>query len=233
VALSPGMQTGIRKVIGESREVVVVPNAADVDRFCPELDGGTVRKRFGWEGKFILGHFGAMGQVNGLEFVIRAAEKLTAYEDILFVLVGEGKEKGPLTATVGKKRLTNVQILAGVPKTEIPEYFAACDVGLVIIGNYPIIEQNSANKFFDSLAAGKPVLLNYSGWQRQTIDEYGAGLGCKLYDLDEFVENVLTLYNDRSLVAVMGRKARKLAEDKFSRDILSQRVLSILENIDV
>ena len=31
------------------------------------------------------------------------------------------------------------------------------------------MENNSANKFFDGLASGKPLMLNYGGWQSKLI----------------------------------------------------------------
>ena len=30
---------------------------------------------------------------------------------------------------------------------------------------------NSANKLFDTLAAGRPILINYNGWQKELINK--------------------------------------------------------------
>jgi hypothetical protein len=35
---------------------------------------------------------------------------------------------------------------------------------------------NSANKFFDALAAERPIMINHEGWQADLIRETGAGL---------------------------------------------------------
>ena len=48
----------------------------------------------------------------------------------------------------------------------------------------PELEANSANKFFDYLAAGKPVVINYGGWQQALLEETGAGIRIKYQDLD-------------------------------------------------
>ena len=37
------------------------------------------------------------------------------------------------------------------------------------------MENNSANKFFDGLAAGKPMMINYGGWQSRLIKKNNAG----------------------------------------------------------
>ena len=113
----------------------------------------------------------------------------------------------------------------------LPNYFAAMDVGMVIIGDHPIIEHNSANKFFDSLSAGIAVLLNYSGWQREILESNNAGFGCDLYNLDEFVEKVLYLSSHPKEVEHMGLNARKLAIERFDRDRLAEKALEVITSL--
>jgi glycosyltransferase involved in cell wall biosynthesis len=104
-------------------------------------------------------------------------------------------------------------------------------MGLVIIGNFPIIEHNSANKFFDSLSAGKPVLLNYSGWQRKILEDNEAGFGCYLFNLDQFVEKVLHLNSHRQQIEQMGQNVRRVAVEKFSRDQLAKQALELISSV--
>ena len=228
VALSPGQAEGVRKVLTENKEIKVIPNSCDREFFHPNIDGSVIRKKYGWDGKLVFLHAGAMSKVNGLDFVIDAAISLKANPEILFVLLGEGNQRPALQSRIKELGLTNVEILPSVPKQQLPEIYAAVDVGLMIIGNYPILEHNSANKFFDSLSAGKPVLLNYSGWQRKVLEGNAAGLGCDLCNLDEFVEKVLYLNSHREEILQMGRNARQMAEEKFDRTKLAQQVLELL-----
>ncbi len=230
VALSPGMAAGVRNVLQCDKKIKVVPNSSDTEIFRPDVDGLAVRQKQGWDNKFIILHFGAMGRANGLDFLIDAAEKLRKKPEIHFVLVGSGSEKSRLINKIKEKNLTNIEILGSIPKSDLPKFVAACDISTVIFADYPILEHNSANKFFDSLSAGKPVLLNYSGWQRDFIEEYQAGFGCKQYDLDEFVEKILFLNNDKPKLKPMGNNAREMASNRFSRDKLSLKVLLLLEN---
>lgn len=231
IALSPGMAEGIKEVQGSSpnKHITVIPNSCDIDVFRPDIDGLSVRKERGWENRFVLLHAGAMGKTNGLDFVVNVAEKLRNYDDLLFVLAGEGGEKKTLTERIVQLGLKNVAILDAVPKKNLPMLMASSDVAIVIFANYPILEHNSANKFFDSLSAGKPVLLNYSGWQRKLLEENQAGFGCTLYDIDEFVQKVLYLYKNREKLAVLGRNARRIATELFDRDVLAGRALAVIE----
>ena len=40
----------------------------------------------------------------------------------------------------------------------------------------PEMRPNSANKFFDALASGTPVMLNYGGWMHEMVQAKGCGL---------------------------------------------------------
>jgi glycosyltransferase involved in cell wall biosynthesis len=230
VAVSEGMAEGIRAVAGQSKPIYVVPNGADLNLFRPDIDGKDIRKKNGWNGKLVFLHAGTMGKVNNLDFVIEAAGKLKGSRDILFVLIGQGSRKKALENSIKELGLTNVQIIPSVPKKQLPPILAATDVVISIIGNIPIIERHaSLNKFYDGLAAGKPMLLNYYGWQGKLLEENAAGLGCKLCDVDEFAEKVSHLNRHRELLPEMGRNARQLAVSKFDREKLADQALSAIE----
>jgi len=231
VALSPGQADGIRKVLTEDKEIAVIPNSCDTTMFRPDIEGSAIRKKYGWGDKLVFLHVGAMGKANSLDFVIEAAGKVRHKDDIHFVLIGDGGEKPALIKKIREEGLTNVELHGPVSKTELPEIFAASDVSIVIFANYPILEHNSANKFFDSLSAGRPVLLNYSGWQRKILEENEAGFGCDLYDLDEFVEKVLYFHSHREDLRKMSENARRIAEKEFSRNKLAAQTLSMIGSI--
>ena len=229
VALSPGMAEGIREIIGDTKQIEVVPNSCDTDFFRPDIDGSKIREKYRWSDKFVLLHFGAMGRVNNLEFVIEAAQKLCDKNAIHFVLAGNGSQKQILRDKIRNLNLSNVEILDSIPKHELADFVAACDVSLVTIADYKILERNSANKFFDSLSAGKPVLLNYSGWQREILEDNNAGFGCDLCNLEHFVEKIEYLESHRDKIVQMGQNARNVALEQFSRDKLARIVLDLIE----
>jgi len=231
VALSPGMARGAGSILKREKPIHVIPNSSDTELFRPNVDGSEIRKEKGWLDKLVFLHAGAMGRAQDLNFVIEAAKKLTDNDTVHFVLVGGGSEKECLGKRIEQSQLRNIEILDPVPKAQLPHVFAACDVSIVIFANYPILEHNSANKFFDSLAAGKPILLNYSGWQRKILEENNAGFGCDLCNLDEFVEKVLYLNSHKDELLEMGRNARRVAVEKFNRDKLAQKALEVLYNV--
>ena len=230
VPLSPGMETLVRATIGERRPVTVIPNCADLEPPGPG-DTTAVRCRRGWNDRCVLVHTGALGRINGLDAVIRAADVLRDERAALFVLVGEGRERASLEEEVARRGLSNVAFTGTLPKRQMPELLAAADVCLVTMAPFAVLEHNSANKFFDALAAGKPVVLNYSGWQRQVLESAGAGFGCTQGDESEFVARLGELIRSPELRRKMGHNARRLAEARFSRQDGYQKFEAVLRSV--
>lgn len=227
VALSADMKGDIDKITKKPAKTIVATNCSDVDLFKP-LKGQEkqkIRAELGWEDKFVIVHAGVMGKVNGLYRIVEVASRIKDHREICFVFVGEGKEKPALEKMVKDLRLNNVLFIDSMPKSELAKVLPAADVGLVSIDRMPHMQYNSANKLFDYFACGLPVLLNYGGWQKELLDKHHAGLGCDIFNEDEFVENILTLGKDANLRKTMGQNARNLAENEFNRDILAQKVL--------
>lgn len=231
-AVSAGMAEDIRQVAGETKPVYVVPNGADLDIFRPDINGRAVRQKKRWDDKLVLIHAGAMGKTNGLDFIIDVAEKLRDYPDVLFVLIGEGNKKEYLKSRAEELGLVNVEILSSVPRHQLPAVLAAADVVMAIIGKFPIIERHaSLNKFYDGLSSGKPILLNYSGWQKKLLEKNKAGFGCELCNIEQFVERVLYIRSHREELDEMGQNARQIAQEKFNRTKLARHVLDVLCNV--
>ncbi len=229
VTISDAMAEEIKLMVGEGKPVYVIPNGTDLDFFRPDINGDAIRKQKHWDDKLVLVHAGAMGRINGLEFVIDVAEKLKDYQNILFVLIGEGSRKDTLKSMVKERDLKNVEICPSMPKKQLPAVFAAADIILATIGKFPIIEKHaSLNKFYDGLGSGKPVLLNYSGWQREFLEEKSAGFGCTLCNIGEFVERVLYLNSHRKELLKVGQNARRIAEAKFDRNKLADHLETVL-----
>ena len=230
VAISDGMANDIKKLVKKTKPVITIPNGSDLDIFSPDVDGSGFREKRNWNNKLVLLHAGSMGRINGLEIIVDVAEKIKKQTDILFVFVGHGKNESILRDKVSKLGLTNVEFIPAVPKQELPTILAASDVAMAVIGNFPIIERHaSLNKFYDGLSAGRCVLLNYSGWQKDLLEEYNAGLGCKLCDIDEFAQKVLYLNSNRQQVKKMGQNARRLAIEQFDRNKLAEQLLEQIQ----
>jgi glycosyltransferase involved in cell wall biosynthesis len=88
---------------------------------------------------------------------------------------------------------------------------------------------NSANKFFDALAAGKPIAINYSGWQADLLRENAVGVVLPP-DAPEKAALLLSEFlHDPGRLERASAASRRLANDVFHRDLLYARLERVLE----
>jgi len=232
VALSPGMRAGVIDAGVAPERVSVVPNASDLDLFSPELDGSEFRRKWGLEGRFICLYFGTMGEANDLIQVVRAAEVLQARgeERIAFVLHGKGRQRPELEAFVRDRALRNVVFSASLPdKSAVARLVAAADVGMTIYKNKQVLYTCSPNKLFDTLAAGRAVLVNSPGWLRELVEQGQCGVYTRPDDAEDLADKVTELCNDPERVALYSYNARRLAEQQFDRRLLAEQLLAVFE----
>ena len=180
---------------------------------------------------FLCIHPGTMGHVNGLDFVLDAAKiTLKKDPDIHYLLIGDGKQKEHLKQRVKKEGISNVMIEDAKPKAEVVENILSADLGLMCVDNqYKILEDNSANKFFDFLAAGLPVLINYGGWQKRALEELHCGKATTTPEA--MAKEIVALKKDTEKLKLMARNARALAEEKYSDTIAKEKLYQIIKKL--
>jgi len=89
---------------------------------------------------------------------------------------------------------------------------------------------SSPNKFYDALAAGKPVASNYEGWSAGIARDAGAGMILPAEDIDKAADMIVAHVLDRDWLQAAGTAARSLAEERFDRDMLAAQLADVLSD---
>jgi glycosyltransferase involved in cell wall biosynthesis len=214
-------------------KIVLVPNFSDTELFEPGEADGEFRLRHGLDRKLVAIYAGGMGATNGVYQLADAAAALKrrGEERIQIVALGDGNERPKLERRVREERLDNLLLLDPVAREQVPSVIGACDVTLTVFAPHPVLALNAPNKFFDSLAAGKPVVVNVDGWLRTLVEENDAGVYAPPGDGDALAAALTALAQDPEGVRRMGMNARALADREFARDLLTGRVATMLEDV--
>ncbi|WP_206445680.1 glycosyltransferase family 4 protein [Agrococcus sp. KRD186] len=236
VALSPGMRDGIVRTGIDGERIDMIPNSADLQLFGaahndpnpwleskPELN----------DRKIIL-YCGTLGRINGVGYLAEVAARARSIDPtVAFVVVGKGRERATIT-----KRAIDLQVLNNnfymydpVPKRVVAQAFAASTITTSLFLPVPEMEANSANKFFDGLASGRPVAINYGGWQRDLLEENEAGIVVSPTDFEAAARAIVSLANDPDRARRLGSNARRLAETQFDRDVLAAKLIAALQAV--
>lgn len=236
VALSPGIQAGMRKRSRSGKPIAMVPNGCDLKEFAPP---NSAPEDLGLPTNFPLDGLrcvfaGAHGLANGLEAVLDTAKVLKerGRTDIHLVFIGDGKLKPLLLERQRREALSNCHFFAPMPKYQLAKVLQRVDVGLMILANVPAFYYGtSPNKFFDYIASGLPVLNNYPGWLADIISSRGCGAAVPPDDPQAFADALTRMADDADALERMGRNARRLAEQEFDRDQLTHQLIGLIEEI--
>ncbi|HLA64619.1 MAG TPA: sugar transferase [Rhodothermales bacterium] len=235
VALSPGMRDGVIRAGYPARDVTVVPNGADVGTFRNPEGGAEafLATRPHLRGKKLVVYTGTLGPINGVDYLVdvAAAARAQGHDSLHFLVLGDGRERERVLAHARETGVlgVNFELEAPVPKAEVPNVLAAASVACSLFVDLPAMRHNSANKFFDALAAARPVLINYEGWQAALLRESGAGIVAPPADPARTAADLAALVHDDTRLAAMGAAAADLADRNFDRDRLAAQLLRTLE----
>jgi glycosyltransferase involved in cell wall biosynthesis len=233
VALSPGMAEGVTRRGIAPTKIQVIPNSCDIDLFEVSKEAGAwVRPTLGISpADSLVVYVGTFGVINKVSYLVDLASAMaTIAPSVHFLLVGDGAEREAIAMRARTKGVLgkNLTMWSPVPKQKVPDILGAATVAVSVFAPIPAMAANSANKFFDGLAAGKPVVINYLGWQAQLLTESGAGVVLPEGDPASAAKLLAAFLADDRKIVEASAQARHLAHDVFSRDKLYLQLETVL-----
>lgn len=232
IALSPGMRDGVLKVGTPEEKCTMIPNMSKPDKFYPHEPNLEIAKKYGVDmSKFNVIHFGSMGICNGLGYIVEAAKlaQNQGHNELNFVFLGDGATKPMLEDMVARHQLKNVQLLGNHGMDVVSEIVNCCDASITSFSNIPILATNSPNKLFDSLSAGKPIIVNSAGWTKDMVENDECGFYVSPEYPQELVDKLVEVKDNKELLKKWGENARKLSLNVFDKDLLTAKVADVLE----
>lgn len=233
VALAPGMAEEVARSGYPREKISVIPNGCDVSESVES--SGSISVRFGdpWLQSFPLVVFaGTFGRVNGMCYLPRlAAAVLRIDPEVRFIAIGDGREHDSTVSLARELGVldANLRFLGSQPRSVAAKWNRAADVSLALFAGPEIVWRDAVqNKFFESLAAGTPVASNFRGFQSIVAEEAHAGIILSSDDLDAAARSLVSLLRDPSMLLKFSAAARRLACERFNRDLLAGQLERVL-----
>lgn len=202
----------------------VLPNGADVDSIKP-LDICDARTKLGLPmNKIIYTQAGILDQ-ESFELLILAHKKVVkSYPDALLLLVGKIHTK-QLDFLKSLNMTRKVIYVGWQPDDNFRLYLGASDVFLLPMRDSAYDRARWPLRLGDYLAAGRPTVATALPEIKKVVSE--CGLLAKPDDPEDFANKLLEVIRDPDLREKMGKRARELAERKYSWQILAKQLEKI------
>ena len=234
VALSTDMSKSIQNKGIAKEKIIIIPNISDLNKF-ENYKSNSILKENGIDSdrNRIVLYAGTIGYVNGLSYMVELAKefKKEIGNNIVFVIVGSGVEKNKIydLAIEYKVYKDNLYILEPVAKEKLPFLYKECTVACSFVLNIPELWANSANKYFDALAASRPIIINHLGWQADEIKKDKIGIVLDILPENGAIQ-LKEYFNNEKALKEHAQNAKKIA-GKYTLEIAAKKYLSIFNEI--
>lgn len=213
-----GIVTNIQKRF-PAKKVYWLKNGVDINSLKKsEIANWRLSKGFSLQ-DFIVLYAGIIGFAQGLETVIKAAQILSNYDKIKFVLLGDGPEKSRMQKLSSQNNLTNIFFFDPEPKKNIPNILSSSSAAVIPLKKLDLFKGAIPSKIFETAACKKPILLGVEGEAKQLFIEQGnCGLSFFPEDANDLAEKILQLYNSPQLVQDLGNNGYNFVTQNFNLD---------------
>jgi glycosyltransferase involved in cell wall biosynthesis len=220
----------------DSKKILINPNGVDPDRYRPDVDGTAVRRRYGLEGKTVLGFIGTFGRWHGAEVLAEAfGELLRAHpqhrDSVCLLMIGDGVMMPEVKRRLAQSGAERATILTGlIPQEQGPEHLAACDI--LVSPHVPNPDGTpffgSPTKLFEYMAMGKGIVASDLDQIGEVLSHDMTALLVKPADVKSLCEGMIVLIEDQSRRDRLGANARKDAVSRFTWEAHTKRTIDKL-----
>ena len=231
VALSTSIKAAVEKKVNR-KQVHLIPNMADVDFYSPSVKNPQLEEKFQVKDKFVVSYIGALGFANGLDYFLgcaRASQK--AALPVHFILCGDGSMLENLKTSAKRLMLQNLTIVPFQTRDGVHDIMNVTDASFICYKSVPVLETGSPNKYFDGMAAGKLIVVNFAGWIKDEIERHNFGVHVDPNHPTDFVKKISPFISNSKQLAEWQVNARQHAISNYSRQILNDRFVSIFMSL--
>jgi len=207
----------VEKVCGDSTKVVVLENWIDENEVTPGPKENEFSKRLKVFEKFVVSFAGNLGTSQDIRVILDSAQLLSDYQDIIFLIVGDGVKKETSVEIAKNRNLKNVIFLPMQTKSVYPKILHSSDISLATLEKEvktPVVP----SKILSIMSAGKPVLatMNLDGDAPELIKKAECGYVFEAGDSKSLANAILQLYQNEDLRKKLGGNGRKYIEEYLS-----------------
>lgn len=221
------------KGVPEER-IRLFPNWVDTSQVFPlPARNSSFREPFGLRSDdFVALYSGNMGEKQGLELVLDAAELLKPFDAIRFVLCGEGSAKARLMREAEARGLDNVLFLPLQPVEKLNELLNMADLHLLVQKSHAS-DLVMPSKLTGMLASGRPIVATAAenSAVHRVMNESQSGIVVPPEEPVPLADAVLKLFWAGNDCATFGRNGRQFAVEHLGMDSILGRFMQNVQTL--
>jgi len=216
------------KVISKEK-VATIHNGIDVNYFNPNINLplDKIKNSLGIDKEdLVIGLLGRLVKEKGIPFFIEAAAEVkNKYDNVKFLLVGDGPLRGELEASVHEKGLKEFFIFAGL-REDVKEVLAIMDIVV-----FSSIKEGLPLALLEAMAMERPIVATSVGGIPEVIIPCKNGVLVAPRQSQELSAAIETFLKDKDLAKELGQQGRKTVVEKFSQEKMVKKTENIYRKL--
>ena len=235
VTISEDMRKTIIEHGCSSKKVEVIQNWVDISRIKKvNRKDNELFCKFGLDKDcFYISYAGDIGLFQNWEVILDAAQELNDnFNDIKFVIIGNGSYKESMEKSIKRRKLKNTYIFPLQPIEFISNAYSLGDLELVSL-EMDMTKIALPSKIGQVLATGSPILgmFDSDSFISNEIIDKNLGVVVNNFQKESLVNIILHYYNNRNELEGISNNARKYAEQQLERKTQTQKYNAVLRDI--
>ena len=208
----------------DSDIIHVVPNYINLPIITGSFDVNKLKK---YESKKTVVYFGDLSERRGVMDVMRVAKIQKNNPLYYFVFIGTGSALKALKDYKAKQELWNVEILGFLSIETAMRVISSCSIGVCPFHRNIHHDTTYANKMFQYMALGLPLIVSDCPSQAKIVNVENAGVVYKAGDANDLNSKLEKLAEDEMMYNTISRRNKLLVKNRYNWNEAEKELLKI------
>lgn len=227
VAVSDDVERKILRSGVNRDKVLKIKNGINTEKYSEQNARSSIRAEFGIKDQSILiGSIGRLDRNKGLDYLIKAAKKLiTEFNNLLFMIVGDGSSKQELLDEVDELGMRERIIFTGF-RNDIPSILSAIDIFVL-----PSLMEGLPMVLLEAMASEKPIVATRVGDIPLVLKNNESGILINQRDEDELAAAIRFLVENKSYSRFIAEKGLERVRNEYSSKQMARRYREVYNDV--
>ena len=219
----------LKRVSVDPQKIIVFPNTVNKDFYNEYSVNKSILNKF--SDNFVLLYLGNTSERRGLDLVMKSLPIIKDYiPNIKLVIVGSSSfDKSLLELSRKLKVESYISFEGWKDESYFPSYLSIANIGISPLKSNIHHDTTYANKIFQYMSFGVPLLASDVVSQEEIITKFKVGKLFVSENLESFINTLKNLYENKDSLEYYSKNGRIAIEKYLNNDIVSKELSSMYD----
>jgi len=211
----------------DAEKIVVIHNGIELTRYARKPGELGLHRELGVPSTTpLVAVFARLNELKGLEYFLRAAAGLIErFDDVRFLIVGDGASRVELEKYAGELGLNKHVVFLGF-RLDVPTLLSEISVSVL-----PTLSEGLSNSILEAMAASVPVVATRVGGNPEVVQSGITGLLVPPRDADRLAQAIGQLLEQPQLARKFGLAGRDRVSKQFALEQMTRATGRLYEGL--